>query len=835
MAHKRLPLSCLLLAALMASACGPAPAPTAAPLSAAPATAAPPTGVPPTATVAPYTATLPPPTPLPTASAGPGEELLGQAGLWYEPIPGYEVAYSYDRVVLAAPGADPALGPLVAVDSNPFQCYESVAVNLQDAFDRARDCIPWMYSFEEYETTEPLEVQVDDRFGYAADIVGTIAGQEVRLHFIALKPGTMRVLVLIALAPADRYAEVAGPFADMVASIDLLTWTTYSYANNVQDVAFFEGYLWTATSGGVVNYGLGGGLYPEKYTATDGLPANDVRALAVCPVMGEPTLVAGTYGGGLARFDFGLRRWFDMGGAYSEWHSDRVQALACVPERNRLIVGYDDGIDVYDADEVLWTFYPYEAEVPGEVRALVVTPDGETVWAIGWHRLIRITAQGAVEQESPSDVSLSQGALDGAGNLWVGTAEGLARLSPDGEWLLYIAAGGLAQLSPDGAWSRYESEEVADLAVGPVSGLVVAPDGAIWAGSEGQVARFDPQAGQVTAVYTRAEGLGAGWVTRMAVQEDGWIAAGSATGSSVWRDDAWTSYALEDEPLFTNWITAIVQDGGGDIWIGTETAGISRFDPRNPAGRWDNFYGELPDPSIATLYADPDGGVWVGHVGGISHYADGQWRHLADEAPETDGLYAYALAEDAAGQLWIGTDMGLAIWDGQRLSWLTTASGLPSDQVRALLPDGAAMWAGTLGGLTRLEGTAIEAFTTANSSLPDNAVNALAIDSRDQLLVAAGPFLAWRDNAGEFETLLETYDGSAIAAIAAAPNGEHWVTTRDGGAYHLAYYGEGADWVHLPAAAGPPSNSYLAHSVLVDRDGTVWFGGATGGVARYGR
>jgi ligand-binding sensor domain-containing protein len=809
----------LLLAALLAGACGPAVTPTAVPPTAVPpqSTPVPPqsTPMPPEPTSVPSAPTAVPPTRMPTESSGPIRELWSQAGLWYNPIPGYDVAYGYNQIVLAAPDADPAAGPFVVMEGNPLLCAESVPVTLLDTFERARDCLPWIYDIEEAAATEPVEVQVDDRAGYAADIEGTIAGQDVRLHFVALKPAPLRALVLVALAPDGRYAEISGPFEDLVASIDLLTWTAYSNANNVRDVAFFEGYLWTATGGGVVNYALGGGLIPAKYTTADGLPANDVRALVACPVMGETVLVAGTWGGGLAWFDFGLGQWFDMGSAYTEWHGDYVRALACAPERNRLVVGYDDGIDIYDADEAIWTFVANEMGLPGGLQTLLVSPAGETIWAVGRQEAARIVGY-KIESFPLSGDYLGQAALDGAGNLWIGTDTGLVELLPDGAWTLYAA------------------EDVVDLAVGPVTGMAVAGD-AVWAGSEGQVARFDPQAGAVDLVYTRAQGMGAGMVNRMAVDEEGWIAAGTSTGASVLRDDEWTLYRLEDEPLLDNQITALVQDTAGLIWVGTEGGGVYRFDPRDPAGRWDSFYAELPDPSISTLYADPAGGVWIGHGAGVSYYDGRNWLHLADEAPELDGLYPYALAKDGSGRLWIGSDWGLVLWDGQEASWLIVDNDLPWEQVHALLPDGDGMWVGTPGGLAWVEENTITAFTTENSSLPDDDIHALAIDPLGQLLVAAGPYLAWRDDSGQFLTLFESYYGSDVVAIGVAANGEHWVTTRSEGAYHLVYQGEGADWVYVPAVEGPPANAYTPHSVLVDPDGTVWVGGATGGVARYGR
>ena len=827
MLHKRLGPTLLILT-LLASACGPAVTPTAVPPTAPPPqatdlppqpTAVPiqPTAVPPQSTTAPTAAaTSVPPTPIATESVEPSPSLVSQAGLWYDLVPGYEVIYDYNRVILSASNADPATGPFIVIESNPLLCAESVPVSLFDTFERAQDCLPWIYDLDEAILSEAVEVQVDEHYGYAADIDGTIAGQAVRLHFIALKPGIARALVLVALAPIDRYDEVSGSFAELVASIDLLTWTTYSNANTVRDVAFFEGYLWTASSGGVVNYALGGGLIPEKHTTRDGLPANDVRALVACPVMGETVLVAGTWSGGLAWYDFGLGRWFDMGGAFTEWHSDYVKALACAPDRNRLVVGYDDGIDIYDADEAIWTYIDNEMGLPNGLQTLLVSPDGETIWVVGRQEVARI--EGYIVETFPlSGDYLGQAALNAAGNLWIGTDTGLL------------------QLLPDGNWTSYKAEKIDDLAVGPVNGIAVAPDGGIWVGSLGQVARFDPETDLVDVVYTRAEGLGAGMVTRMTVEEDGWLAAGTSTGASFLRDDEWTFYRLENEPLIDNQITALVQDTAGLIWIGAEGGGVYRFNPRDPAGPWDNFYSELPDPSISTLYADPAGGVWVGHGAGVSYYADGEWLHLADEAFELYGLYAYDMAKDSSGRLWIGSEIGVAVWDGQEVTWLTEDDGLPAGGIRALLPEGDSIWVGTMSGLARVEGNEIEIYTAEKSDLPDEDIYALAMDPLGQLLVAAGPYLAWRDATGLFQPLFQSYYGHDVVAIGVEASGEHWVTTRREGAYHLVYQGEGADWVYVPAVEGAPANTYTSNSILVDRDGTVWLGGATGGVARYGR
>ncbi|HWQ32243.1 MAG TPA: two-component regulator propeller domain-containing protein [Blastocatellia bacterium] len=64
-----------------------------------------------------------------------------------------------------------------------------------------------------------------------------------------------------------------------------------------------------------------------------------------------------------------------------------------------------------------------------------------------------------------------------------------------------------------------------------------------------------------------------------------------------------------------------------------------------------------------------------------------------------------AIAEDASGALWFGTDNGLVRYDGRRTQLVTGegANALPSPRIRALKPDAAGgLWIGTDGGAARL-------------------------------------------------------------------------------------------------------------------------------------
>ena len=71
-----------------------------------------------------------------------------------------------------------------------------------------------------------------------------------------------------------------------------------------------------------------------------------------------------------------------------------------------------------------------------------------------------------------------------------------------------------------------------------------------------------------------------------------------------------------------------------------------------------------------------------------------------------------AIAEDASGALWFGTDKGLVRYDGRRTQLVTGegANALPSSRVRALKLDaGGGLWVGTEAGAARIAGGRMEA------------------------------------------------------------------------------------------------------------------------------
>lgn len=102
-----------------------------------------------------------------------------------------------------------------------------------------------------------------------------------------------------------------------------------------------------------------------------------------------------------------------------------------------------------------------------------------------------------------------------------------------------------------------------------------------------------------------------------------------------------------------------------------------------------------------------------------------------------------AIAQTSDGYLWLGTDEGLARFDGYEFTTFSRRNGvLPSDTIAALAaaPDGS-LWIGTANGLIHYSGKQFRTLTVKDG-LPDDSITDLAIDRSGSLWIVAGVHLS---------------------------------------------------------------------------------------------
>ena len=81
--------------------------------------------------------------------------------------------------------------------------------------------------------------------------------------------------------------------------------------------------------------------------------------------------------------------------------------------------------------------------------------------------------------------------------------------------------------------------------------------------------------------------------------------------------------------LSGNVVSAIAEDDGGNLWVGTEDGGLNCFKDGKFASYQASEDG-LPGNDISCLYLDNDGVLWVGTSGhGLARFHKGKWTRYS--------------------------------------------------------------------------------------------------------------------------------------------------------------------------------------------------------------
>jgi signal transduction histidine kinase/ligand-binding sensor domain-containing protein/CheY-like chemotaxis protein len=274
--------------------------------------------------------------------------------------------------------------------------------------------------------------------------------------------------------------------------------------------------------------------------------------------------------------------------------------------------------------------------------------------------------------------------------------------------------------------------------------------------------------------------------------------------------------------LPSNWVQAIAQTRDGYLWFGTDD-GLARFNGSQFVVFDQTHTPGLPSNSdnINSLLADDRQNVlWIGSsAGGLSRYSDGNLiTYTVQEGLPSDRIYA--LAQDSYGNLWIGTDKGLAILKSGKVSPYHGELKLAHERIMALAagPSGI-IWAATGSHLFRLD-------LTGNSrvlTLPLSRSLTLFVDRQETLWIGTEKrgVYSFRGNRLEHygNQQLSSHEVRAIRQDAA---GNLWVGLNGGGLCRLQGGEEECD------ASKDSLERNMVFSIYQDHEGSLWVGSSAG-------
>lgn len=170
-----------------------------------------------------------------------------------------------------------------------------------------------------------------------------------------------------------------------------------------------------------------------------------------------------------------------------------------------------------------------------------------------------------------------------------------------------------------------------------------------------------------------------------------WVALDSSIATRAPGDTAWRYHNSGNSSLPAMEAVSIAQDGNGVIWI----AFSDFFD--GVVVEWsgtDTLRTHDLNLQTGRFFVDAQGYVWAILYRYLSRFDGASWRSFRDELPNQ---YVNALASDSAGNVWIGTDSGMAVFgtDGSWRVFTKANSGLPENNIHALAFRGNDLWVAT--------------------------------------------------------------------------------------------------------------------------------------------
>jgi len=416
-----------------------------------------------------------------------------------------------------------------------------------------------------------------------------------------------------------------------------------------------------------------------------------------------------------------------------------ITAFSAQPDNNILWVATDGGLEKRDTrtSQVSQIFTTKEG-LPGNSIETILQDSSGGLWVatskngIAYRNSVGVwTTFNTENSKLPSDFTTTL-FMDKQGRLWVGTMEGLAYYQNDGTWTEVFAKG---EFDLPDVW---------------IESMLVDNQGGLWVGTQQGYLYYRDSVQQWTVFSSEnsplpinggirallEDGRGGIWIGMYGIQQDKQFIGGGLGHRD--SDGTWQFFDPDNSRLLGRWITSLLSDDQGGLWIGTLDKGLFHF---TTTGEWLAFANpHLPSKGVTSLGKDSIKGLWVGSFWGVSYFnVNQEWSMPETNSTTLPGNQIYTSLIDQQGRIWIGTLDGLAYYDTYQWTIFNSLNGFPANKIFALsLDDTEGLWVGTNNGLIHRQANGeFTHFNAENSQLPYNNVTTLVSDGQGGVWLGA--------------------------------------------------------------------------------------------------
>jgi diguanylate cyclase (GGDEF)-like protein len=311
-------------------------------------------------------------------------------------------------------------------------------------------------------------------------------------------------------------------------------------------------------------------------------------------------------------------------------------------------------------------------------------------------------------------------------------------------------------------------------------------------------------------------------------------------------------------------VYAIVEDRGGNLWVGTDN-GLNRLDPStgicvryfNDPGKDDS----LSDDKVRSLFED-NNHIWVGtHGGGLNRLdpLNGRFSRFTNDPDDPSSLThnrVRTILKDSAGRIWVGTSNGLNLFQPQSgtfthyLNDPKNLMSLSDNNIFTIFEDrGGVLWIGTrTGGINKWNPATwsfghVGAESSGAMGVGVKNVSSFAEDAHGRIWIGSSDDGLIGLNRITGEVTRQRYDpqntnslgSDRVMALQRDRSGMLWIGTLDRG---LSRYDptDGTFSIFCNDPAQPTSlgaNGIMC--LFEDSSGVLWIGTFGGGLNRFDR